>query len=607
MDVIRAIKIGAGGRKQIPDHWVSPTSLRGLILKDPCLLWLKYHGRQYGFEEDPQEGSLMEYITRQGQLFEEKWLRELAPEAVAASESDVAVRRFGSLMKTVELMARRIPVITKAAVWNAEHGVYGCQDMIALASWLRKRFPDIASHLGDSNKDCYHVLDMKNQRGLDKTSGATNLKLAATQIGIYTRAIGELQGVVPTHAFLVTPDHLFSPLPVLVGGGLGDPLPAEIADMIRLHNHIKKHGGQYRPWHDEIVAPNWRNRNKEAPWSGAKKKILSEHMDHRPLELLPGVGREQAEALREAGFRSTDDLLKRSARHFDFTTVPGFKDAKAKQIRAVLDANSNEEKKTPIVRAELVPPRRDVELHIDYEYITPIRIDMEKDWPQLRGRESIFMIGIGWEEHGEWRFQKFAATDDTPEAEKKLLEKYIGFLREKGVIFGSIREATVCPGKDAVLYHWSPAEVGASRRAARRTGLDVLNHLPWVDLAKSFRQGPIVFPGQFDFSIKSVSKALGDLCPEFATFYPKDLQAGADAMALALRAFECGDVTNSKEFTTIAAYLEIDCANLYQILRWLRSSVQRDEDKSSPRTTRGRTANLNLAGGWYKKSLNWIK
>ena len=131
------------GHKEVPSNWMSATGLRALIQEDPCLLWLKYHGAAHGFEQDPKEYSFLEFIGEKGRQFEAAWIKNVCPDAVPALDEDVDVRRVQGLMKTLELMDRRVPVITKAALWWAPEHICGSADLIVLTSWLYKRFPQL--------------------------------------------------------------------------------------------------------------------------------------------------------------------------------------------------------------------------------------------------------------------------------------------------------------------------------------------------------------------------------------------------------------------------------------------------------------------------------
>ena len=106
---LKLFHAATGGHKEVPDNYVSGTSLRALIQEDPALLWLKYHGSKHGLEEDPKEYSFLEWIGDKGRAFEAAWIRNVAPEAVQAMDDDKDVRRVQGLTRTLALMARRVP------------------------------------------------------------------------------------------------------------------------------------------------------------------------------------------------------------------------------------------------------------------------------------------------------------------------------------------------------------------------------------------------------------------------------------------------------------------------------------------------------------------
>jgi hypothetical protein len=246
----------------------------------------------------------------------------------------------------------------------------------------------------------------------------------------------------------------------------------------------------------------------------------------------------------------------------------------------------------------MVPPRCKREFFVDYEFAPTVFVDFEKEWPSLKGREMVFMIGCGWEEKGKWRFERFTADTYTPEAERAIFEQFIAFLRKHGAVYGSVQEATVVEG--TALYHWSQAEVSQSANVAKRLGLDVLTSLPWGDLKEAFEVGPLALKGMWNWSIKSVLKAVGEVSPEHRVDYPDGLSAGDNAMVLALRAYQRGgDVLASSEMKLIGDYLSVDCEGLWQILRWLRASTG-NVDYSSPRAVKGRAITSAQSFRWYK-------
>ena len=564
------------GYKEVPSGWMSATGLRSLIQSDPCLLWLKYHGAAHGLEEDAKEYSFLEWIGDKGRAFEAAWIKNVAPEAVQALDEDVDVRRVQGLMKTLELIQCRVPVITKAALWWAPERIYGSADSIVLASWLYRYFPHLKP--ADDDPDHYVVLDCKFTTGLDKSEKKIDLACNTAQVRMYSYMLGHLQGHMPQHAYLVCRDRTYNPLPVAVDHNLDGPLDPHLAHLRDLHLHIRHHGAQYVPWRDQIVAPNFSNSHDD-PWHGAKKKIMRELVPGGALEMLPHVGPKQAEALKGWGYESVGHLLMHDTSRIPFEKLNGIGKKTGPRLRAVLEANRTGT--ASVVNAALLPPRHDVEMFVDFEYFTNVNADFDGDWPALEGREMIFTVGAGWEEDGEWKWKKFVAAREDGDAERAMFEEFLSFLEARGV-FGA--------GKSAALYHWSNAEMWQSKRAAERLGLERLAALPWYDLQKPWHQGPIAIPEAWDYGLKSVAKALGSHSPEHQVEWPEELGAGLAAMVMGWRAYEQPKPLETTEMAIISRYLEVDCKAMWAVLSWMRAVAVKLEEAEMP-----------MAGGWYSR------
>ncbi len=268
------------GHQTVPSDWVAATGLRPLILEDPCLVWLRWYGGRHGFEEDSKEYSFLEFIGRKGHEFEAKWVNEVAGNlAVQSLDDDRDVRHCDAFYKTLELLNIGPAIITKAALWWAPEQVYGTADMIAHTAWLYKRFP----HLAPDKPEPHHyvILDAKFTTSLDEPRKRTDYLLAATQVRIYSYILGQLQGHMPNRAFLVTRDSPFDPNPVDVIHTMDQPLDPWIAELRDRYLNIKLHGGQWLPWRDVQVAPNFSN-HKDEPWHQAKKQIAYDYIPVGP-------------------------------------------------------------------------------------------------------------------------------------------------------------------------------------------------------------------------------------------------------------------------------------------------------------------------------------
>jgi uncharacterized protein len=367
---------------------------------------------------------------------------------------------------------------------------------------------------------------------------------------------------MPTHAYLITRDRFDDPLPVDSSSSLGDSLDEDLAAIRDRFIDIKLHGAQYLPWKDDIVAINL--SNQEESWSTAKEIIAREKTPGDDPELVYQIGSKAKQQLFALGYPSIDTLLREDPENIPLEECRGIGRKKAAQIRAVLQANRSGAANVPL---DVTPSKKIHEFFIDYEYFTNVNVDFNSQWPTLDGCEMIFMIGVGWEESGEWRFVVIIAEAETYEAEKEMFRSFLERLE-------ALAGCEMLDGSRTALYHWTSAEVWQTKRAAERFQHEEdhpLRKLPWCDLQKLFLNGPIGMPGAWSYGLKEITKALGKYNPDFVTCWPEELAEGLNAMVLGWRAFEKVEPVQSEEMKTLSQYLEADCKALWQILKWLRA------------------------------------
>ena len=133
---------------------------------------------------------MLSLLGELGAGFEAKWVAEMAPEAVHANQNDYDVRSVKAFLATLEHIARRSPVIAKAALWYAPSELYGTCDLICLGSWLREKFAQLREVVSEKDADLYHVIDLKFIKGIDTSEKKKDLKLASSQVRLYSYMLG---------------------------------------------------------------------------------------------------------------------------------------------------------------------------------------------------------------------------------------------------------------------------------------------------------------------------------------------------------------------------------------------------------------------------------
>ena len=562
------------------------TGMRPLQQNDSGLLWLKFHGDDEGFERDSTQYAFTPFISRKGQEFEAMWIKMEAPKAVRAMQEDWNVRQATSFRKTLELMERKTPVIAKAALWWLPEKIYGSCDLICLESWLFKKFPQLRPDDHKDTPDHYVIADMKYTSGLHTYSKRDDLEKYACQMRIYSYALGHIQDYMPTRAYIVSRDRIHDPIPVEINQELGKPMDKTLRAYRNEYRRIKLRGERLKPWKDKEVAVNPGNQ-EDYPWHEAKEVILTELVKGQSLTMLPGVGNKMADALEDAGYECLADLLAKKPEDIPLEDIPGFGPVMAARIRAVLKANKS--KKATKVPLHIVPPKVQTELFVDYEFLSNVNCDMEKEWPNLEGTPMVAAIGVGWEERGKWCYQQFIAETETHKAERKVFRQFVTFLETKGVFEGK---------RTSALYHYSNAEPTQTRQAIERHGraLKPLADLPWVDLLDVFHEVPIAIPGAWKFGLKEISTALSAYSEEHAVSWPEGLNSGQAAQVALWEAYRQDKPMESEQISLVSLYLEADVKALCVcLLGWLRDSTEEERQRQV------KAAN----GSWYSMALGY--
>lgn len=533
----------------IDSNWVTPTKLRPLFQDDPAVVWLEVHGAGFGFYPHQPEYGLTKILESKGRQFEAAWIARVAPEAQPVCAHAGEGRLAERVRRTIELMAQHAPVIAQPALWCPKEQLYGVPDLIVLASWVQTRLPVLAGDVA-SEHDHYVVIDLKYTSGLEKKTD--DRVYYESQVRLYSYMLGQIQRVMPGHAFIVTRDRLFHPLVVMLASVLDGPLDHDLAERRERYYRIVREGESQRPWEHVELAPNY-GRSDER-WSAAKFAMMA-RVPGGAVEQMWYIGREARRKLHAAGVMSLDALVAA-----DPLALPKGVLRQPKPMLAILQANREGRCLRP---PEAAPPTRHVELFVDCEFFSNINVDFDREWPDLRGTPMIFMIGVGWMEAGVWRYQDFIATAETHSAELAMLNAFQQFVAE-------IMEGDQT---DCALYHWSHADRTQMLAAAERHTLPTdhrLRALPWHDLEQHCRQHACAIPGAWSYSLKAIGKALTALDPGYDPEWPIDLGSGSTAQVMGWYAYQCPNPLESYEMRQLRTYLAADCRATYQVLRWLR-------------------------------------
>lgn len=541
------------------------SAVRPLLLDDPALVWLEHHGAAHGYAPARSPYDFPDFLADLSARFKARWAQAMAPHAPAVCRSPDDVRDRAKALETVALLRRGEPVVLQPALWWPPARLYGAADAVAQVRWLVERYPGLRDRLADLPENIYLVIKLKFAAEVEDASKEQEVQRA--ELLLYSFILGHLQRAMPPWALLIARDRVMEPHLVPVSAALDQPLPPALDRLRETFAEIRTRGDRYTPWTDPVVAANL--HNPDDTWQPAKKHIAVERVPGGDPALLPWIGPKQKAQLAALGFGSLEALLAVDPDQVPLERCSGLGDQRRRCLRAILTAHRTGRPQPP--PASLVPPRRPFEFFVDLEYLTNLHVDFEAQWPTLEGREMIFMVGVGWlDEVDRWQFEVFVAPQETHAAEREALEAFLAFLdRRTGGRY-------LDPAATA-LYHWTAAEQWQSRVAADRHGLPAdhpLRRLPWVDLAAEVAyRAPIAVPGAWNYKLKAVARALGQLDPTYDPQWPGDLDQGKRAMVMGWKAYQAADPLASPEMALLTEYLAADCRAVANILRWMRSAA----------------------------------
>ena len=609
---LEAITHDTRGHRMVPEtkedwrDWVSATAARHYTLNDPLLDWLDLYGNAHGFQRDDELDSYDErtdfgrFILRKGLEFEAavaEYLRTLVPLYTVVKDPSGS-RDLAAAEETFEAMRRGEPAIYQAVLRDAETRTYGSPDLLIRGDELCRLFPEAittkaasipAPDIGGEPWH-YRVVDIKCATlhflaggGLSDTNGSS--WAYKVQLYIYNRALGRLQGYLPSEAYLL-------------GRGWqqtkGGRTERGTSCMDRLgampHDHVSKSKGALALAADEACAwvrrlriegaswevlpnpsvpelrPNM-GSTSDQPWHNAKQYIGHELRD---LTLLWQVSLDKRRRANEAGiFRWTDSGCTAEA-----LDVKGERQGPA--LQAILDVNRSED--GPTVRPSRVTSAEEecraepnLEFYVDFETVSDLDDDFSRI-PEKGGQPMIFMIGCGHLEDGEWRWSCFTANALSEEWEAQIIDDWFAHM-------DSIRRRLDPDGDEPFVFHWSHAErttLDTAFNAAKKRHPEKEWGTPrWFDfLGRVIKEEPVVVRGALGFGLKAVARAMhshGHITTKWGAGPTDGLGAMVGAWSCAAEATERGcSLPETELMQEIVRYNEIDCKVMMEIVSYLR-------------------------------------
>ncbi|MBS1717344.1 MAG: hypothetical protein JSS72_06405 [Armatimonadetes bacterium] len=576
--------------------WVSASDLRNWCEGEPALDWLNLYGKANGYVKDSErpdyrpETDMSVFIREKGQAFEAAVLelisQKITVESAYQREGEAERRQDEAYERTLELMQAGVDAIYQPVVRNHELALWGKPDLLIRSDRLDLLIenPPLGAHeaaIGApaiGHRDFHYVVvDIKFKAFTLAARGGLGAGTLTkqVQVAVYGSALGEMQGYMPPKAFLLgrcVDEHngkgenrsCFGRLaPVDVAAVL--PKVLEAAEWAR---RVRREGHAWDIANTTIPEMQLNLSNaQDSPWHLAKKELAAKL---KPLTALWQVSPTKAAPLFEAGvyrwdhpslsadrFTALAEGYREKLGHILAAQRPGFTTTPPHQVDADV---------------EVWGQPKGVEFYVDFETVSDLD-DPFDSLPEKGGSPRIFMVGCGHIEDGEWRFSIFTADAMTDDEERRVLCEWLEHME-------AVRRRLAPEVERPLVFHWSHAEnsflTTAYNSAVNRLSGD-WPEVHWYDLlTKVVKAQPFVANGAMAFGLKAVAKAmyaLGLISTKWEDGPLDGLAAMVGAWSCAAEALRRGvGMTKVPLMREIAAYNEVDCKVMWEILSYLRGT-----------------------------------
>jgi hypothetical protein len=577
----------------------SATKFRNYFMGDPVIDYLNVYGESFGFHKDDKaENSYMEHILQRGQEFEKYIMDLLSPKFKKMTFVDIAREypdgfdQFG-VHETIRQMRLGTEVIYQGFLQDKELRIYGIPDLLIRADKLRELFEGFYPEF-DAIQDCstrkgrlvfphlYVVVDIKMSTLDFLKSGSISrnklMKVYAAQLFVYNKI---LENLMFERTEIET--SFFQPNVFLLGSRLkiGDSLILDgkqniarinlnkdldvrsktkideknfAIEMRKALNWLKEMHANGDSWdllvpsRDEL-RPNMKNK-EDYPWHGVKSVLAKqqESFSDRP------------------GFSHQDSVdiskkIKTVEEH-----VSEVKNSKRRRLMEVMnDVRTDDEADEAEMQMIQMHPAitetsEKMNIYVDFEYISGSEFTFEPDY-----RTHLYLIGMGYELNGKFKYEHFMVDCLTQFEEKRIIKHWISRMQ-------SIRQ-----NRELQLIHWSKAEPGHFKTF--KDVLQIRGTFNWQDLMKLFENCPAFLKEHCgvlkNSKLKTVAKAMKSQ-GHIKSDWDDEMTNGMEANMVIIRGVQ-QKLPRFADFAGIDRliyYNMIDCATLYEIVKYLRQMTE---------------------------------
>jgi hypothetical protein len=576
-------------RQKTTKIWISAIETRNYMLNDTLVDWLKIYKPKDKSEDkfltqetNNDDISFKSHIVSKGIEFESKLIEYfrilcLQIETISTNITDK------SILKTLELMKKGIPIIHSAPFKDNINHTRGVIDLLVRNDYIYKLTPDsvpIQNNYSKFGEYHYVVIDIKFSTLQLQSDGihiVNNSKYAfyKTQTRIYTEAIGSMQNFMPRYSYIIGRRHKYttnsvkysnnsccSKLGVIDFGNVDSSYIQICKKAKEWVRSVKQYGCQWslNPPSVPELYPNM--CVDSGLWNKEKKSIAEDLGDITSIWNCNIKHRKNAF---KKNIRSWRDKRCKSINL-------GIKGKRAIIIDKIININRQSTHKIlpKKINTNLYKWKTPVnEIYVDFETFINVFSSLD-NLPTQENTEMIFMIGVYWKCNENWIYKSFICKKATYEEEYNIMHRFAMFCK-------SINYPKLWYWH-AEKQFWNSAKdrqlkmcINKNRKYKNINKLWKLDKY-WSDIVKILREEPVVIKDCFRYSLKHIAESMykhGFITTKLESECVSGMSASVKAWIIYQ---EHKDPTKTKILKDIEKYNKFDVKVLWDILTYFRNN-----------------------------------
>lgn len=293
------------------------------------------------------------------------------------------------------------------------------------------------------------------------------------------------------------------------------------------------------------LLPNMKNKN-DYPWSSAKKKIA---LKNKEITLIWNLNDKDRKFLKCKYNISSWDKIKSDM-------LMSSKQNKADKIYNIIKVNKKSCNYFIRNKNSILPKvkhKSNIEIYVDLETLS--NIFFKNNLSQFT-----FLIGALFINNitNSSRYKYYIVNEITVNEERRIFQEFIN----------DVNTYTKLSNDKIPIFHWGHIEYSTFNNIREKHNIS--HYLNFIDLNKQFKHAEIYLKGAFNYSLKSIGKAMYSL-HFIDTKWEEEIGNGLDAMVEYYYISKMTDNDNkNNKLQKIIEYNYIDVKVLNEILNWIR-------------------------------------